>query len=78
VTVNLSIAPTCEHDWVALGVRWLDTHHNLPGSGATSIEYYDVFHCRHCCAIQKHLLKGIHTDSYQPKLPGTMPLGENR
>ena len=63
----------CEHNYQYGGLKYRDTGDNLPGSGATRIEYFDVYYCTRCLNEQRKPVQRM-TNSYQKPLEGSTPL----
>lgn len=63
----------CDHDYNYLGVQWLDDGVLRPGSGATTIRYFNTFFCRRCLHKVFERTDEKHT-SYEKRHPDTMPV----
>lgn len=63
----------CEHNYQYCGLKYRDSGDKLAGSGATRIDYYDVYCCTKCLEEQRKPVIRC-TNSYQKTLEGSTPL----
>ena len=64
---------TCNHNYQYGGVRYHDTKKLRLGSGATVIEYYELYYCTQC--LDRKLFELDHeSNSYNPILFNASPL----
>lgn len=66
----------CEHKFVYQGMTYR-CGHQLPGSSATSVEYFETYFCEKCLTKQYHSVGDQH-DSYQAIKWNATPRDPNR
>jgi len=65
----------CTHEYAFAGIVFKNTGHQLPGSGATKIEYYNWFYCNKCLENTYIKLPAI-SNLYEHIQFGATPIGE--
>lgn len=65
----------CRHAYRSAGLRWWNDGQNRPGSGATTIRYYEGYFCEKCLDEQLVRLDSSH-DSYTMRDPNAAPVSE--
>ena len=62
----------CEHNYQYKGLEWKESKHERAGTGARDVDYYDTYFCTKCLA-KEHQYKGALTNTYEPKIIGSVP-----
>jgi len=62
----------CKHKYVYQGIQY-KVGGQLPGSGACSLEYFEVFYCEYCLSKETKSI-GIHGNDYSAVAFNATPL----
>jgi hypothetical protein len=66
----------CEHDYTYLGLQYRDDGQLRPGSGATTIRYFNTFFCRKCLHKVFERTDETHS-SYDRRRPDATPMSRS-
>jgi hypothetical protein len=68
-------AQSCDHIFIASGVRYADGAYCRPGGSARRTYYGHAYFCQRCLATRVEPIAGD-WDSYQTRVPGSAPASQ--